>query len=470
MADRILIIDDEEDIRGLLTDILKDEGYDVFQSAHSMQAEHMLKKEQGNYDLVILDIWLENSEKDGIEILKGIKKTYPDLPVLMISGHGSIDTAVQTIKLGAYEFIEKPFKTERMLLTVKRAIESARLHKENLALKREKTGQATLSDLTGDSTPIQNLRKLIDKVAHTDSRILISGETGTGKGLVAKIIHSKSKRAEAPYKTINCSVLTQEDIEDVLFGKEEGGNKSKGLLEKAAGGTIFIEEISDISLNSQAKLLKMVQKQESESQDDDVRIIASSSADLRDLIQKNLFREDLYYRLNVVPIQMPSLRERKEDFEVLSKQMIAHISATTQIPTIKLGKDILSLSQIYEWPGNIREFRNVLEWIMIMMADKRKKEASLGDLPENMPGWMREKTSGLNVVSSSNTDDYQNSFELTLKDARENFERQYLNHQIERFQGNISKTANFIGMERTALHRKLKTLGLSYGEEAANDG
>lgn len=472
MTDKILIIDDESDIRNLLAEILAEEGYSVFQAAHSMQAEHVIKKENAAFDLVILDIWLESSEKDGIEILKDLRSKHPEIAVLMISGHGSIDTAVQTIKLGAYDFIEKPFKTERLLLTIKRAIESARLKKENKALKQEKQPGHTQQDLIGNSHAIEQVRKMVEKVSQTDSRILISGQAGTGKGIVARLIHENSKRVGFPFIVLDCAMLGGEQLEKELFG--DGSKNHIGLIEQVNGGTLFVDEISEMPLSTQAKLLRVLQdrKYKPVAKDTDIeidiRVISSSSEDLPSLIAEGKFREDLYYRLNVVPMHMPSLHERQEDIPELCDQITRQLSAVEKLPPLKLGQDVLMLFQHYKWPGNIRELRNIIEWLMIMLPDKRQNEVKLGDLPEDVRIRLEDKLPNTHVLSNDNEKELM-PFDLSLKDARESFEKQYLKHQIERFQGNISKTAKFIGMERTALHRKLKSLELSYSEDKISE-
>jgi two-component system nitrogen regulation response regulator NtrX len=464
-AKTILIIDDEDDIRSLLKDILEDEGYKVLQAAHSMQAEHVI--DHHNVDLLILDIWLENSDKDGIELLRSLRKTGFDKPVLMISGHGNVDTAVQTIKLGAYDFIEKPFKTERLLLTVKNALEKAQLQEENRSLRQLKDDDGFISDLTGDSKPIEKLRKNIEKIAPTESRVLIYGEAGTGKDIMARYIHKCSARASENYVALNCAILTDEDIEDELFSTKNS------VLEKVNGGTLFLDEVSDMPLETQAKFLRVLQDQKihgaqsGKDIDLDIRVIASTTKDLEMLIRKGQFREDLFYRLNVVPLTMPSLRERVEDIPVLTKQIISQISERLKVPALKLDNDVINLFQLYTWPGNIRELKNIIEWIMIMVPEKRGQSVNLQDLPQDIRLGLEKKTE---IASNGANDFGHDVVALPLKEARESFEKQYLLKQIDRFNGNISKTASFIGMERTALHRKLKTLGLldDIRENAAN--
>lgn len=464
-AKTILIIDDEDDIRSLLNDILEDEGYKVLQAAHSMQAEHVI--DHHNVDLLILDIWLENSDKDGIELLRSLRKTGFDKPVLMISGHGNVDTAVQTIKLGAYDFIEKPFKTERLLLTVKNALEKAQLQAENKSLRQLKDDDGFISDLTGDSKPIEKLRKNIEKIAPTESRVLIYGEGGTGKDIMARYIHKCSARASESYMALNCAILTDDDIEDELFSAKNS------VLEKVNGGTLFLDEVADMPLETQAKFLRVLQDQKIHGTQPgkdielDIRVIASTTKDLEILIRKGQFREDLYYRLNVVPLTMPSLRERVEDIPILTKQIISQISERLKVPALKLDNDVINLFQLYTWPGNIRELKNIIEWIMIMVPEKRGQSVNLQDLPQDIRLGLEKKTE----ISSNGVANFGHDVvALPLKEARESFEKQYLLKQIDRFNGNISKTASFIGMERTALHRKLKTLGLldDIRENAAN--
>jgi two-component system nitrogen regulation response regulator NtrX len=458
MTETILIIDDEDDIRGLLCDILTDEGYKVLQAAHSMQAEHLLKTAK-KIDLVILDIWLENSEKDGIELLDSID--VQNTPVLMISGHGSIDTAVQAIKKGAYDFIEKPFKTERLLITIKRAIEAIRLKKENLTLKQRNTDDNFQSDLSGESDAVLKLRKLIDKVAPTDSRILISGEAGTGKGLLAHLIHRKSQRANQNYTALNCAVLNPDNIEAELFGSKE----QSGLIENVNGGTLFLDEISDMPLETQSKFLRVLQDQKLEDTTIDIRVIASTTFDLEELIRKGKFREDLYYRLNVVPIRMPSLRSRKEDIPVLIDQITNQLAVKGGMPKHLFHEELKSALSTLSLPGNIRELRNMVEWIVIMAPEKKDRTITIQDLPEDVRRRL-DKTIPANANTTSGSPSNNNQVDmqtvaLPLKEAREAFESRYLSIQLKRFDGNISKTADFVGMQRTALHRKLKTLGIT---------
>ncbi|MAS86913.1 MAG: sigma-54-dependent Fis family transcriptional regulator [Micavibrio sp.] len=458
MSETILIIDDEEDIRGLLSDILTDEGYKVLQAAHSMQAEHLIKTSK-KIDLIILDIWLENSEKDGLELLDSIDVI--NTPVLMISGHGSIDTAVQAIRKGAYDFIEKPFKTERLLITIKRAIEATRLKKENQTLKQRNTDDSFQTDLSGESDVVQKLRKLIDKVAPTDSRILISGEAGTGKGLLAHLIHRKSQRADQNYTALNCAVLNPDNIEAELFGTK----KQSGLIENVNGGTLFLDEVSDMPLETQSKFLRVLQDQKLDETTIDIRVIASTTFDLEELIRKGKFREDLYYRLNVVPIKMPSLRTRKEDIPILIDQITQQLSEKGGMPKHIFHDELKSALSGLSLPGNIRELRNIVEWIVIMAPEKKDRIITINDLPEDVKRRL-DKTipANANIVpnnaSNNNHMDIQ-TVSLPLKEAREAFETRYLTTQLKRFDGNISKTADFVGMQRTALHRKLKTLGIA---------
>lgn len=469
----ILLVDDESDIRSLLRDILEDEGYHVWEAAHSMQAEHLLG--QHSFDLVILDIWLENSEKDGVELLEHIKKQQADLAVLMISGHGNIETAVQTTRLGAYDFIEKPFKTERLLLSVRNAAETATLKRENKVLRQKKADAPRLSELTGRSDIIERLKKQIDKIAETESRVMITGEAGTGKSLLARVIHEKSKRAGAPFVSLNCAMLAPDEIDPALFGSQD----QEGLLEKGQGGTLFLDEISDMPLSTQGRLLRALQEQTfRQSKEDkgktlDIRIISSANHNIDEMIKRGKFRSELYYRLNVVPLVMPPLRQRSDDIEMLVRDIIKDIAEQAELPLRQPDKDVLYLFKRYHWPGNIRELKNILEWLLIMAPNETGDGLiHYRDLPMDLKAGLESRHSGReNAPSKKGTLDHTASGRnaLTqsamatkpLKAARADFEYHYLKFQLERFEGNISKTAKFIGMERTALHRKLKSLDIA---------
>tara|TARA_Y100001001_G_scaffold125319_1_gene123779 strand:- start:440 stop:1894 length:1455 start_codon:yes stop_codon:yes gene_type:complete len=474
----ILLVDDEGDIRSLLRDILEDEGYHVWEAAHSMQAEHLLK--QHSFDLVILDIWLENSEKDGVELLKLVKEAHPDMAVLMISGHGNIETAVQTTRLGAYDFIEKPFKTERLLVSVRNAAESATLKRENKVLRQNKSEPYRATRLSGKSEAIERLKKQIERIAETESRVMITGEAGTGKSLLARVIHEKSKRSQAPFVSLNCAMLAPEEIDPALFGSDE----QEGLLDKGQGGTLFLDEISDMPLSTQGRLLRALQEQtfrQGKDSDEgqqtlDIRIISSANQNISEMIEAGKFRSELYYRLNVVPLVMPSLRQRSDDIEELTLEIIKDIASQAELPMRRPDKDVLELFRRYHWPGNIRELKNILEWLLIMAPNEGNDGLiHYKDLPVDLKSGLESRQAmargdvhssagaagGGQGVDTSFTSGNTALVSKSLKEARADFEYHYLKFQLERFEGNISKTAKFIGMERTALHRKLKSLDIA---------
>ncbi len=447
MSADILIVDDEADIRNLMRGILEDEGYKVRLAANAPEAYKAV--EERAPDLVVLDIWLHGSEHDGMQILEKIKGADPALPVLMISGHGTIETAVAAIKLGAYDFIEKPFKSDRLLLMIRRALETASLRRENQQLRRQ---SGHIQDLIGESPQIMTFRQMLDKVAPTNSRILLSGEPGTGKDLVARIIHRNSGRAEKPFFALNCATLHPDRIETELFGAADG---KAGLLERADGGTLLLDQISDMPLETQGKIVRVLQEQKfqrpggNEFVEVDVRIISTTSRDLTNSVESGSFRQDLYYRLNVVPLTIPPLREHLSDIPALAGYFSEIISVQTGLPRPVFSSKAISLMQSYDWPGNARQLRNVVEWIMIMKGGESGQTVEPQDLPpeiSKMAAPVIESASGLTYA------------DLPLREAREVFERNYLLSQVERFGGSISKTAAFIGMERSALHRKLKSL------------
>ena len=444
----ILVVEDQDDIRSMIEGILDDEGYATRQAATSDEAFGEISAKSP--DLIILDIWLEGSDIDGMEILKRVIRDDPDMPVIMISGHGTIEMAVNALQLGAYDFIEKPFKSDRLLLMVRRALEQAQLKRENRELKLLSAGVA--SDLLGVSPVIAQLRQSIERVAPTGSRILITGNPGTGKEVAARMIHRLSKRADGPYVSLNCAILRPEKIETELFG-DDG---SQGVLEEASGGTLFLDEVSDMPLEVQSKIVRLLQDQSFSRNNGrkveiDVRLLASSSRDLKALISDGKFREDLYYRLNVVPINMPSLADRPEDIEALAGYFMEQAAKASGLQARKLGEDALAVLRGYSWPGNVRQLRNVIEWLLIMAPGDGNDEIMANMLPpeiiQSVPNVLEGETGAL-LMSRP------------LKEAREIFEREYLLSQVSRFGGNISKTANFVGMERSALHRKLKLLGI----------
>ncbi len=456
MAADILIIDDESDIRALMQGILEDEGYAARTAATDAKAYEELERKAP--DLAILDIWLQGSKDDGLKILENAKDMYPNLPVIMISGHGTIETAVSAIKQGAYDFIEKPFKSDRLLLMIERALETAKLRAENRNLRTKVNGKA---ELVGESAVMNGMRQTLMRVAQTNSRVLITGEPGTGKELAARFIHSQSARAEGPFTALNCAILRPERLEIELFGSEHGimGEPGvAGVLEQADGGTLLLDEVSDMPLETQGKIVRVLQEQRfqrvggHEEIEADVRIIASTNRDLQKAMEQGDFRQDLFYRLNVVPIGLPPLRERLQDIGKLVEYFSALYSSQTGQPPCRFEPATIAKMQSYDWPGNVRQLRNVVEWCMIMRP-ANDETIKPGQLP---PEVMLE---GEQVVpKNSATSDFVS---LPLREARENFERDYLMSQMKRFGGNISKTAEFVGMERSALHRKMKQLGIS---------
>jgi two-component system nitrogen regulation response regulator NtrX len=462
MAHDILIVDDEADIRTLLAGTLEDEGYET-REAHD--ADSALEAIRGRVpNLLILDIWLMGSRLDGLELLEQVKRDCPGVQVLMISGHGNIETAVSSIKMGAYDFIEKPFRTDRLLLMVDRAIEAGRLRQEIEAL-RLRVGRD--DELIGTSQAIQQLRIAIDKVAPTGSRVLITGPAGVGKELVARLLHAKSRRSEGPFVVLNCATMRPEHMEIELFGTEPGsdggdGPRKVGTFEKAHGGTLFLDEVADMPLETQGKIVRVLQEQMftrvggATLVEVDVRVIASSNRNLTEEMASGDFREDLYYRLNVVPIGVPPLRQRPEDIPALIKYFMARSAEGVGLPARNVGPDAMAALQAYNWPGNVRQLKNVIDWLLIMAAGGANDSIRADMLPPEIgaitPQVLRWEKGG-EIMG------------LPLRDAREVFEREYLMAQVNRFGGNISRTASFVGMERSALHRKLKSLGVQGGEK-----
>lgn len=454
MAKDILIVDDEDDIRDLISGILEDEGYQAREAADADGALDALKARKPS--LVILDVWLQGSRLDGIELLEAMKASSPDLPVIVISGHGTIETAVAAIRKGAYDFLEKPFKSDKLLLTVARALEASRLRRENAELRAR---SSTDSELVGASGVIAQVRHVIDRVAPTNSRILITGPAGCGKELVARLIHSQSPRSEAGFVAVNAPGLGPDRVEEELFGREgsDGQVARVGLLEQAHGGTLFLDEIADMPVEAQTKLLRMLVDQrfrrvggESDVQIN-VRVITSSSKDLRAQIAAGRFREDLYHRLAVVPIAVPPLSERREDIPLLVDHFIDRLTTHSGLSRRKVGDDAMAALQAHDWPGNVRQLRNNVERLLILASGTSDQPITLDSLPSEVAG--RE--------TDENGFDAERMIAMPLRDAREKFEREYLKAQISRFGGNISRTATFIGMERSALHRKLKSLGVT---------
>jgi two-component system nitrogen regulation response regulator NtrX len=461
MAHDILIVDDEADIRALVVGILEDEGYSCREAGTDEAALAAIQARRPS--LVLQDIWLMGSKLDGLGILSRIKQDHPDVPVVMMSGHGTIETAVAAIRDGAYDFIEKPFQADRMLLVVERAIEQARLKREIFDLKHRHGGAL---ELVGSSAPIGQLRQQVEKVAPTGSRVLISGPPGAGKEVVARMLHAKSKRADGPFVVLNCAALNPDRMEIELFGTEhessDGAGRKIGLLEQAHTGTLMLDEVADMPMETQGKIVRVLQDQMFERMgggarvEVDVRVIASSNRDLQEAIQASRFREDLFYRLNVVPLKVPSLKECREDIPLIAQHFMDRAARASGIASRQLGEDAQVVLKNYDWPGNARQLRNVMEWLLIMAGGDNKDPISASMLPpelsEATPAVLKwDKSSEL--------------MSLPLREARELFEREYLATQVSRFNGNISRTSSFVGMERSALHRKLKSLGIGSSDD-----
>lgn len=461
MALDILVIDDEADIRDLVSGILADEGYNTRSAADSDGA--LAEMDARRPSLVVLDIWLLGSRLDGIELLEVIKEKYPDLPVIIISGHGTIETAVAAIKKGAYDFVGKPFEADQLLRLVERATETEQLRRENEEL-RERAGYE--SELTGRSQAIAQVRQIIERVAATGSRVLISGPPGSGKEVAARLLHRQSMRAKGPFVVVNAATMAPETLEEVLFGIEKGGSVYRaGVFEQAHGGTLFFDEVSEMPPTTQAKILRVLVDQTfervggSKRVQVDVRVVSATSKDLRAEIEEGRFREDLYHRLNVVPVRMPPLTERPEDIPVLAEHFLSRIAAATGRGERRFDPEVTESLKSFEWPGNVRQLRNIVERMLILTQDDQTEITADALPPEfTMQQEMASPLGGASEVISA-----------PLREAREAFEREYLKIQIKRFGGNISRTASFVGMERSALHRKLKSLGLA-GRERENIG
>lgn len=454
MALDILIVDDEADIRELVAGVLGDEGFDTRVAANAEGALAALAERRPS--LVILDVWLQGSSMDGIELLDAMKARDPTLPVVVISGHGNLDTAVAAIKRGAYDYIEKPFQAEQLLLVVRRATETERLRREYEALK-ERVGYDI--ELTGTSPQINQVRATLKRVAATGSRVLISGPAGSGKEVAARLLHQWSPRNGAPFVVVSAARMTPERVEEALFGVEDGSeNVRAGLFEQAHGGTLFLDDVADMPLTTQAKILRVLTEQVFQRVGGarwvrvDVRVISATSRDLAAEIAAGRFREDLYYRLNVVPVRLPPLSERREDVAELARYFLARYAAERRMPTPVMSDDAVAALQTYDWPGNVRQLRNVIERTMILAPADRMAQLDIDMLPPEVTAEPARLVPGQAVRSIMGT---------PLREAREAFEREYLRAQIRRFSGNISRTAAFIGMERSALHRKLKALGLA---------
>src|SRR6266704_3052231 len=463
MASDILIVDDEADIRDLVAGILEDEGFNTRTARDSDSALGEIASRRPH--LVFLDIWLQGSKLDGLQLLEQIKRDHADVPVVMISGHGNIETAVAAIKRGAYDFIEKPFKSDRLILVANRALETSRLKRE---VKELKQLAPTASVLTGRSACMNQLRQTIDRAAKANSRILIVGPPGSGKELAARTLHHASSRAEGPFVVINAAAITPERMEVEMFGIEqtngEQGRKA-GALEEAQGGTLFIDEVADMPRETQNKILRVLVDQTFQRSGGtakvhvDVRIISSTARNLEEEIAEGRFREDLYHRLSVVPIRVPPLSERREDIPELIDYFMDQISIATGLPKRQIGQDAMAVLQSHVWPGNVRQLRNNVERVMILASGDADSVVTASMLPPDV---------GSMVPNLPNGNGGEHLMGLPLRDAREMFEREYLRAQINRFGGNISRTAEFVGMERSALHRKLRALGVSSQERTGD--
>ena len=446
----ILIVDDERDIRELIADILRDEGFQTRLASNSDEAMAALNQSQPA--LLVLDIWLKDSRMDGIDILKQVKRNNPDVPVIIISGHGNIEIAVAAIKQGAYDFIEKPFNIDQLMVVVNRAMETSRLRRENSTLKR---ADSRVAEMLGHSAAFKRLRDNLDKVAKSNGRVMLTGEPGTGKEMAARYIHAHSPRANAPMITVSCASIEPDRMEEVLFGREtpERGIEP-GLLEQAHGGVIYFDEVGDMPIGTQTKILRVLTEQQfvraggADRVRVDLRVISSSNRDLPAEIAAGRFRQELYDRLNVVPLAVPSLSERRDDIALLARHFIEQFQRTQGLTARALPEETVAALQAMRWPGNIRQLRNVIERVLILAEETGPIQP--GELEPQ--GATPDNSDALSLGPQVTA--------MPLREAREMFEREYLLAQINRFGGNISRTAQFVGMERSALHRKLKSLGV----------
>ncbi|AUM74287.1 nitrogen assimilation response regulator NtrX [Paracoccus jeotgali] len=450
----ILIVDDERDIRELIADILQDEGFQTRTAANSDEAVASLN--QAEPALMILDIWLKDSRMDGIDILKQVKRNNPDVPVIIISGHGNIEIAVAAIRQGAYDFIEKPFNIDQLLVVINRAMETSRLRRENAQLRR---GDVKAAEMLGNSAAFRRMRDQLDKLAKSNGRVMLTGEPGAGKELAARYIHAHSPREAGPFVIVPCATIEPERMEEVLFGREspERGIEP-GLLEQAHGGSIYFDEVSDMPLGTQPKILRVLTEQQftraggADRVRVDLRVISSTNRDLPAEINAGRFRQELYDRLNVVPLAVPSLADRREDIPLLAEHFMQQVHEEQGLPLREISEDSQAALQVMDWPGNIRQLRNVIERVLILAEDSGPVR------PSELQGQGGAQGDGADTLTLG-----PRMTSLPLREARELFEREYLLNQINRFGGNISRTAQFVGMERSALHRKLKSLGVVGG-------
>ena len=454
----ILITDDEKDIRELIGDILKDEGYSVRLASNSDECMAEINAEPPA--LMILDIWLKDSRMDGIDILKTVKRDNPDIPIVIISGHGNIEIAVAAIKQGAYDFIEKPFNIDQLMVVVARAMETSRLRRENADLRRR---DVTSTEMLGSSSAFKTLKSHLEKVTKSNGRVMLTGPAGSGKEMAARFIHQHSNRAGAAFVSVSSATIEPERMEEVLFGRETSDRGvEKGLLEQAHGGVVYFDEVADMPLGTQSKILRVLTEQQftrvggNDKVRVDLRVISSTTRDLRREIGAGRFRQELFDRLNVVPIAVPSLEDRREDIPDLTRHFIDLFHRSQGLPQRELTPEAEAMLQTMQWPGNVRQLRNVIERVLILGDGTGPIETR--ELPGQEPS---PDTGGRMVLGGAMAT-------LPLREAREVFEREYLITQINRFGGNISRTAGFVGMERSALHRKLKSLGVVGGHKGGN--
>jgi len=460
MALDILVVDDERDIRDLVSGVLSDEGYDCRTAGDSTTALAAIDERRPS--LVLLDVWLHGSQMDGLEVLDEIKQREPQLPVIIFSGHGNIDTAVSAVSRGAVDFIEKPFESERLLHLVARATETERLQRENARLRKGFVGG---EEFNGSSAAINQVRATLKRVAATGSRVLINGPAGAGKEVAARLLHSWSPRAGNAFVTVNSARITSDRFEQELFGEEaEGKLVRRGLLELADGGTLYLDEVADMPLSTQARILRVLTEQSfvrvggSRQVGVDVRVVSSTAKNLEVEMEEKRFREDLFYRLNVVPVTIPSLSDRRDDIPELAAHFFARYAVEQGIPFPKVSDEAMAALQSYDWPGNVRQLRNVIERTIILTPREEVDSIEPSMLPSEVTGGKLGGGSGIAALMGA-----------PLREARETFEKEYLSVQIRRFSGNISKTASFIGMERSALHRKLKLLGMGDRKKGDQD-